>query len=389
MKILYHHRTQGKGVEGLHIREVVKGFITLGHQVDIVSPPGITVKATENPSGSVRFAGLLKQGSKRLPEVIFEIMEIGYNLKAIRSINAELIKNHFDLIFERYAIFNWSGTICAKKKGVPIIMEVNYTSYTPLARKRSYILKPLAHKIDRWLFQSVDGFVVVSIWLKKHLMDLGVDEDRIVVLTNAVDPVIFSPAISGKDVREVLGLEGNIVVGYVGGFYEWHGIDFLMEVFRELVADCKDVKLLLVGDGPMRKTLERCALKLGIEKKVCFASTVPHDLLPQYISAFDIGVLPDTNEYCSPMKVFEYMAMGKPVVAPDLGNLRESFTNGEQGFLFEHRNARSLLISLKVLIEDRKLRDNIGVKGREHILKEHTWQNNCLKILELYSRVIY
>ncbi|HHL39337.1 MAG TPA: glycosyltransferase family 1 protein [Deltaproteobacteria bacterium] len=385
MRILYHHRTQGRGVEGVHIREIIKGLERLGHVVEVLSPPGVTVGGAASQSGTK--SGLVRTLSRSLPEIAFEAMEMAYNFNAARRMASMLSAGTYDLIFERYAIFNWSGVSNARRFDVPIIMEINYTSYTPLARRRSALLKPLAHALDRRVLRRADGFTVVSGWLRRHLIELGVDEDRIILLTNAADPDVFTPEVPGGPVRERHGLGGSFVIGYVGGFYRWHGLDFLLDVFKRLLDDCPEASLLLVGDGPEREGLRRHAERLGVANRVCFAGNVLHDDLPPYIAAFDIAVLPDSNEYCSPMKVFEYMSMARPVVAPDLENLRESFTSGVEGLLFRPGSDASLLEALETLYRDRELRRTMGERARRHVLTEHTWLGNSRKIVDLYERI--
>jgi hypothetical protein len=176
MKILYHHRTQCKGVEGVHIREVAGALTGLGHQVDILSPAGLESFSEETISKPKKMHSFI---SRFMPEIGFELLEILYNFSAEKKLASALSEKHYDLIYERYAIFNWSGVKIAKRFNIPIILEINYTSFTPLYRKRSVVLKPLAHRSDKKIFNSAGGLVAVSTYLKKHLIDLGINEGKI------------------------------------------------------------------------------------------------------------------------------------------------------------------------------------------------------------------
>lgn len=386
MRILYHHRTQGKGVEGVHIRELVRAFQTLGHKADVVSPPGVSI--WEEQKGGTSFLGKIwARMSRWVPEVIFEVMEIVYNATAAASLKRAMQTTPVDLIYERYAIFLWATVRLAKRRGIPIILEVNYTAQTPLYRKRSSLLKPLAVRIDRYLFGAVNGIVVVSTFLKEHLIkDYHVPEERLVVLTNAVDPEVFSSRVDPASLRRKFGLDGKNVIGFVGGFYPWHGLDILLDALPLIAQRVKNAALLLVGDGPERPRLTERARQGNCGIHVVFVGGVSHANLPPYIAAFDMAVLPDSNEYGSPMKIYEYMSMGKPVVAPKLGPVEDGIIHDKVGLLFSPRDVSAFAAKIISLLENPERRKRMGQAAREHIVCNHTWKRNAEQILELLGR---
>lgn len=388
MNILYHHRTQSKGVEGVHIREIVKAFVALGHRVDILSPSGMNKEGR----GMRDERRLMKDRgfstiSRFLPEIFFEALEVLYNIIASGKMEAVLKQKQYDLIYERYAIFNWAGVKTAKKNNIPIILEINYTSFMPIYRKRSFLLKPLAHWVDRQIFNMADSFVVVSTYLKDHLVNLGVDIRKIIVTTNAADPDRFNPSIGGSAIRNKYALGGRKVIGFAGGFYPWHGLDILLDSFLSVKKDIKDAVLLLIGDGPIKDRLQTRVKELSLEKDVIFPGRVNNDDLPSYIAAFDIAVMPDSNNYGSPMKVYEYMSTGKPVVAPRLGPLEDGITDGKEGLLFTPRNKNELSIALKKLLLDESMRNRMKNCARENIISKHTWRKNGEAVLNLYKTI--
>lgn len=393
MNILYLHRTQGKGVEGVHIYEVVKALCNLGHSVTVVSPVGVEEYSQDKEAYESAGRGsrvkenknIFKIVSKYMPEMCFELVEILYNFKAYKKFSRILKNKKYDFIYERYAIFSWVGVKAAKRSNIPILLEINYTSYTPLYRKRSALLKPLAHWIDKRIFSEVNRFVAVSTYLKDHLVELKVLAEKVIVLTNAADPDIFRPNISGDKIREKYNIQDKRVIGFSGGFYPWHGLDLLIEAFIDLKKEYEDIVLLLIGEGPLKEQLEKKVNEFNVAKQVIFAGKVDHDKLPEYIAAFDIAVMPDSNDYGSPMKVFEYMAMGKSVVAPRLGPLEDGIKHGETGSLFKQQDKKELIRVLTDLIIRKDIREKIGNAGRENILQNHTWQINAEKIIELYT----
>lgn len=382
MNILYHHRTQGRGVEGVHIREIVKAFVSKGHRVEIVSPAG--VHPPDAPVGSpLKKAASASFISRNLPEFIFELLEIAYNFVAAKRLRAAAKKTKPAFIFERYAIFNWSGVRVAKELGVPILLEINYTSFTPIYRKRSSILRPLAHAIDRWICKTADGFIAITGFVRDHLIELGVDSRRIIVLPNAADPAVFRPGIPNQALRNSLKIGDARIVGFVGGFFPWHGLDFLVDVFSGLRRDKDRAVLLLIGDGPLKSAIEDKVRGLDLLSSVLFIPYLPHSDLPRYMSLFDIAVMPDSNHYGSPVKIYEYLAMGIPVVAPRLGPIEEGVEHGKEGLLFRRRDAADFSAALERLLSDADERKRMGEAARRKAVAEHTWQRNGDRILEL------
>jgi hypothetical protein len=148
MHILYHHRTQGQGVEGVHINGMINAFVEAGHPVKLVSPPG-TNGATESPD---KTPTIWKRVIHYLPEIIFELMELLYNGVALRRLTKALHTNRFDMIYERYAFLTFAGALAAKKAGIPFFLEVNFICETPLVRKRSIWIKPIQKRIERYVF---------------------------------------------------------------------------------------------------------------------------------------------------------------------------------------------------------------------------------------------
>lgn len=115
---------------------------------------------------------------------------------------------------------------------------------------------------------------------------------------------------------------------------------------------------------------------------------VAHNDLPKYLDLMDICVLPDSNDYCSPVKIFEYMAMGKPVLAPDLGNVRDIIVDKVNGILFKPRDYNELGKAIKLLLENKELHAKISLAAKEEIFRHHLWSNNVEKILEAYAKVV-
>lgn len=381
MKIVYHHRTQGKGVEGIHIREMAAALRREGHDITFVSPERA---ASPEAAGENAFAAI----SRYAPELLFEFAEIAYNFVAARRLSWQIAGKGCDLIYERYALLNWAGAHAARKYKVPFVLEVNYTSFTPLYRSRSLPLLPFAHAVDRRVFAAADVIAVVSSWLKEHLVRLGVPADKIIVTPNAADPVRFDPTISGEPVRRKYRLSGRTVIGFIGGFYPWHGLALLLEAFAVLRRETPGLALLLVGEGPEKRKLQQQVREQRLESDVIFAGPVPSSEAAACIAAFDVAVMPHSNEYGSPMKVYEYMAMGKPVVAPRLAPLEDALLNGREGFLFTPGDREELIAALRLLLADGLLRQRMGEEGRGNIEWRRNWRHNARAVMRQVDKVL-
>lgn len=386
MKIIYVHRTQAKGVEGVHIGEIAKAWRRRGHEVAIVSPVGEQLGEPETVAlhPSTFRQRLFRFISNHLPELIFECIELAYNVLLIRQASKRG-GAQADLIFERYAIFGIAGALLASRWHKPHIVEVNYTSCSALVRDRSRLLKPLARRLDKFVFSRATALVAVSTALKDHLVaEFAVPLSRIIVLPNAADPEVF-------DINKVLppprysGVRGKII-GFVGGFYPWHGLDLLLQAFERIANRSPDATLMLVGDGPMRPAIQSQCEARGLGERVILTGRVPHDELPGYISLFHIGVMPDSNDYGSPMKIFEYMSLGKPVVVPDYGPLLDAVEDRREGRVFPARNIGALADCLAALLADDAEHARMSTNARKRILDKHNWLSNADAILTMLPR---
>ena len=386
MKILYHHRTQGTRVEGVHIREIVKALEIQGHEVIVVSPPGIdplmdNVKTTSDKPLVSRILSFL---SSHAPQIFFEFMEIFYNFAAYRNISAVLKGEKIDMIYERYAFFGIAGVLASRKYKVPLILEVNEVS--DIERQRGQVLKSLTKKFEKYIFTKAQGIITVSSWLKKTISGMGIDHDRIRMVPNAVDLKSFDPQISGADVREKYGLNDSIVLGFVGSFSTWDRLDFLIDVFADMLKTSNNLKLMLIGDGYNKDSLIQYALKKGLNDTVVFTGRVLRRDIAAYLAAVDIFVIPHSNPFGSPVVMFEYMAMAKPVAGPSLMPVLDVIEDKVNGLIFETGNKESLIAALSLFINDKQLRENIGNTARKSVEEKHTWGGNAGVIIDLVKR---
>lgn len=384
MHIVCLHRTQGHGVEGVHIWGIAEGFKSLGHTVSVVSPSGShsTMPVPTQAKSPAPRQSWLSMLSRHMPEIVFEFAEIAYNLLAWRRLGQRASVQPVDFLYERYAIFACAGALFARRQGIPLLLEVNYTSQSPLVRKRSTLLLPLAKWVDAWLFRQATAIVVVSSVLRDQLMaNFRVPPEKILVVPNAADPDKFHPFV--EPLREIskVSLAGKNIVGFVGSFAPWHGLGLLLEAFRLVARDHPEALAILVGDGPQRSEIEKKAASYGLADRVLFTGPIGHDALMHCVAAFSVGVMPDSNDYGSPMKVFEYMALGKPVVVPDYGPLLDVITDGQEGRVFARQDAHHLAACISQYFSDPPAMLAAGRKARARVEAVHNWKGNAERSL--------
>jgi len=384
MKILYHHRTLGDGAEGIHIEEMVNAFRKLGHEVKIVSPIGDQTNVnTPKVAAFIRIKHLI-------PKFFYEIPEVAYNLYGYHLLQKAITFFKPDFIYDRYITFNASSILAGKRYKIPVILEVN----SPLAMERiqqkdeKLYLKRLASNFERWICANSDKTVVVSTPLKDYLVSVGVPGSKVVVMPNGVNLRKFKPMEKNRKLMRQLNIhENNIVIGFVGILRPWHGIDLLLKTFYNVTKKIDNIYLLIVGEGPIKDEIEEQIRGYGLTKKVAVTGRVPHGKVPDYISLFDIAVSPKATFYASPMKILEYMAQEKAVIAPRMRNIEDIILDEKDGILFEPDNATSLQNAILKFLHDPQLRSSLEKAARSKIEGYYKWEDNAQKVIDLIEKL--
>jgi glycosyltransferase involved in cell wall biosynthesis len=384
MRILYHHRTRGTGVEGVHISGVIDGLKALGHRVTEVALVSAAREASHRELASEPRAirKLLFSIAKHAPNKLFRIAELVYGCTAFWKITRALRRDKHDLLYERYAYFNFGGALASKLFRIPMILEVNIV--TTLNDVRRLELRAIARYVEEKLLRSADAIFVVSEFLKDHLISRGVDRDKIHVQPNAFSAAGVR-AVSGQVVHEPLEARRSrrVVIGFLGRLVPWYRLDCLLQVFHSIHRRYPDTCLVLVGDGTERRRLESMTDELMIRDSVHFCGEVSHEHALGLLELFDVGVIPSTNPWGSPMKLFEYMGMGVPVVAPGLDVITAVMRDGVHGKIFPFDDFAAMERALEGLILDPELRRKMGERARAHVLANHTWDRVAQNIMSV------
>ena len=388
MDVLYHHRTRGKGAEGAHIKGIVTAFRKLGHKVTLSSIHNVDpTKPIENvsPTNNIDRKSVkhkILELTKYLPEFVFEMLEILYNAIALRQIRNEIKTKTPTFIYERYSLFMFATVWYAKKHNIPMILEVNDSAL--VERVRHLLFKKIACKIEQWIFQNATGLVFISGYFQALAQENYQDIAPSVVSPNAADTEVFNPNnYNSEDVKNTFGLSGKTVCGFAGAFHHWHGIDwFIEEVISELKNHPKIV-LFLVGDGPRHKYISDLAQANDLTKQIIMPGRIEHHDIPKAIAAMDFGIIPDSNDYGSPMKLFEFMAMGKGMVVPDFTPITEVVTDNNNSWLFERKNKQDCVKRFFEVASNQQQLKKVGQNAIEYIETQRQWRHNVEQIIKL------
>ncbi len=384
MRILYHHRTLGDGAEGIHIQSIVNNLKELGHAVKVVSLVG---EQTQFRSAQEAKESRWDKIKNWIPKPVYELAEVAYNLKGLRMLEKAIDEFKPEIIYDRYAHFSFSALWAAKRNKLPLILEVN-SPYSIQKRQWEKLYFPwLSEMGERKIFNAAPHIIVVSTPLKKIVMNYGVPAERITVLPNGTDPERFNPNIDDAPLREKLGLQGRVVMGFVGILRRWHNIDKLINILEEIDLPKRNATMLFLGDGPSYHELVAYNKEKGSEEWIRFLGRIPHNEIQNYIAMMDIAISPHATPYSSPMKILEYMAMEKAILAPDMENIRDLLKDGETALLFKPDDAESLKEKLLLLIKDAKLRETLGKNARRKVIENFTWKGNAVKTIEIAQRL--
>lgn len=382
MKILYHHRTASKDGQAVHIEEMIAALRALGHEVRVVAPA--SAEAGEGRMGVK--VGWVHRLKAALPKALYELLELAYSLLAYRRLAAAAAEFRPDVLYERYNLYLLAGVMLKRRFGLPMLLEVNAPLVHERSRHGGLSLVRLARWAEGTAWRAADVVLPVTQVLAQHVRDYGVDDARIAVIPNGINLAHFAAAPTPEAARRHLGLDGRLVLGFTGFVRDWHGVDRVIRWMASGDAPA-NAHLLVVGDGPVRSELETLAGKLNIAGQVTFTGVLHRDAVPERVAAFDIALQPAVVAYASPLKLMEYLVLGKAILAPGTPNLREVLTDGDNALLFDGDAAGALEAALTRLCHDPDLRARLAEGARATIGRlDLTWMGNARRVAALAER---
>lgn len=389
------------------VKNSLLGLQRAGHVVDCyrlngqsviripdVSSPETVEEASLGVTGKSYFRSL--EGSFRRLQRIFRIPYFALFDSYRFYEGCMRVLPRYDICHEHNGLFSIGTSMACSRLNIPYILTFSADPLMELqlvGKPLRGIHKSAAIKEAAYSYKVADRIICVSQEASHHLIaEWQVPPEKIVVLPNGVDINLFSQNHDPNLIRSAIGWPEGVVIGFVGGFQHWHGLDLLVESFAA-VLDCHPTaKLFLVGDGPARESIETLVKKRNLENSVKFSGLVPQKQVPAYLAVIDIAVLPypklPKDLWFSPLKLYEYMASGKAIVASDSGQISEVIIDGTNGILVEAGSTADLTAAIINLIDDIDKRINLGRNAQRQAKRQHSWDSYVNRLESVYSNVI-
>ncbi len=303
-------------------------------------------------------------------------------------------------IYQRYSLNNFTGVKLARRLGLPLVLEYNGSEVWVShhwGRRLKY--DALSRRIEHVNIRAADLLVVVSRPIREEVVGLGVDSERVLVNPNGVDTDRYSPEVDGSAVRGRYALRDVTVIGFIGTFGAWHGADVLARAYVRLLqtnpAFAKTTRLLMIGAGVTLPDAKRILSEGNAIENAVFTGLVPQEQGAEHLAACDVLVAPHipnpdgTPFFGSPTKLFEYMAMGKGIIASKLDQIGEVLEDGRTALLVPPGEVDHLSAAMARLAGDAALRECLGTNARRAAVERHTWRDHTRRTIDALARVVH
>ncbi len=385
--VVYLRATPGPGTQAggaaSHIKGVIDALRALGSQVSIISNDvvaGINVPKDQFTIIQPQSVG----GTRALFDIQNNLVFTEAAVPMIESANP-------DFIYQRYARFSWTGVVASLRTRRPLFLEYN-GSEVWVGRHWDRVGRlDLLERYERLNLKAAARIFVVSDVERRNLEARGVPVPKIVVNPNGVDVALFRPGVGGDETRSELRIrDDEVVVGFVGTFGPWHGVLKLAEAIKTIPENVA-IRFLFVGSGSLHGEVERLLKSESEKGRVIFTGAVQYERVPALLDACDILAAPHvpladgSDFFGSPTKLFEYMAMGKAIVASRLGQIGEVLEDESTALLVEPGNVGQLAVAIMRLAESSELRARMGANARDVAVQKYTWMHNARRVLDAYG----
>ncbi|MDB5894604.1 MAG: glycosyltransferase, exosortase system-associated [Rhodoferax sp.] len=284
-----------------------------------------------------------------------------------------------------------------KRLGIPVVYEVRAFWEDAAVDHGSTAEGSARYRFTRWLetraLRNADHVFTICDGLRKDIVARGISSQKVTVIPNAVDIESFDTGgVPDLALKTKLGLEGATVLGFIGSFYAYEGLDLLLEALPRILSLLPDVRVLLVGGGPQDEALRAQATALGVSDKVVFTGRVPHSQVQRYYDLVDVLAYPRHSmrltELVTPLKPLEAMAQGRLLVASDVGGHKELIKHGETGLLFKAGSAASLADTIAELVRSKDSWPALRAAGRRFVETERNWTASIANYRAPYQAVV-
>ena len=379
--------------DAVHVRELVANLASLGHRVSLVA--GSNQEQSDELQSLEKHPNIQISYNKNIFKIPFprsrDISGIITCLKIARG-------NPPDVIYER-SFSPKIGVVLSKILRKPFVVEINGIVEEEAKLLGNYInhkfTKGIRQKFRQHFFNSANKIVAVTQGIKEDLKNrYNIPPDKIVVIPNGANTELFRP-MDQATVKKERGLsQNNKYVCFVGNLAPWQGVEYLIKAAPMVLEKVPEAKFLIVGDGMMREKLEKMVNKIGSDNKFIFTGVIPYEEVPEFINISDICVCPSpVDSYFqtsggSSLKIFEYLACGKPVVTGDIRGDRDLVVDSNSGFAVKSEDYEELSKAILKLLEDEELRQQMGRNGREAVVKNYSWKRTAEKVAEVCEEII-
>ncbi|MFM1651713.1 glycosyltransferase family 4 protein [Brevibacillus sp. B_LB10_24] len=365
-----------------HVLGVINGFRNSGwHVRSFIVGDRMAVKVLKKNTESML-------SKSKLHALLADVVRFGMGVVNARRALGEL-DDEVHWVYERFAALQSLGWIF-KRKGIPWILETNAPLfYEAKVERKSLVLTKLARKLEISAYHKCDVLICVTEELKNIIIrETGIDPGKVIVVPNGVDVLVYDP-----QKYRAKRLFAEFTVGFVGSVISWQGLNLLLTAIKELQEEGVFIRAVIVGDGPARGEWQQLAEELGLSEYTKFVGRVPATEVPEYISGFDIcysGQLPLKIGvmYLSPLKLYEYMAMAKPVIASNFADAGKLVKNGVTGYLFEPGNLEALMSCLREAYAAGGNLVEMGRAAREQIVQEHSWESRVRMMIPQIEEIL-
>ena len=290
-----------------------------------------------------------------------------------------------DFVYERHSLWSYAAMEWASSHGIPTFIEVNAPLIEEQMKYRQLLHKEEAYAAARRAFHAASFIIAVSREVQKYVLQFSVNPQKVIVMTNGVNPFRFP-----RGLDPALKAPANVfTVGFLGSLKPWHGLSNLIDAFEILYRKDFRIRLLLIGDGPERKSLTEKLVQKELLGAVHFTGMVSPSEVPRFLASIDVAVAPYPEMeglYFSPIKIFEYMAAGLPMVVSDIGQLSEIIQHEVTGLVSPPGDSFLLARAIERLQQSPDLRMRLGLAARTKALRDHTWNKNAQRILDLVDQ---
>ena len=364
--MLYDLQLEGHGAGTTHTMELFENLKKVGNEANLFVP---------KPKDAASY--------KRANISYLPIL----NIPLLRGVSYQLILFFYyllyqtkhtkpDFIYSRISLFTISPLILSKLLKIPYVVEINGLGMEELKLSNTSKLTIQIFKVNEKLnYKHSKRIIAVTQGVKEGIKELNnIPDDKIAVIENGANTDLFRP-MNREKARKELKLDDNCkYIGFSGAFSQWHGLEDLVKSAPLILKEVENTKFLLVGDGELKEQIIQMVNDLNLIDNFIFIDRVPYEEVPEYVNAFDICLILKKKDIPgSPLKLWEYMACGKPVIATNTEDFK-ALEDYNAGILVDPEKTEEVADAIITLLKDKKLREKMGKNGRKYVVENRSWE---------------